>query len=210
MPTVPVTIEIEKCRKSGTDRQWELPAWGHPLAQGVMPLFITFEDHLFPVGTAFTIGRGVAFAVSAGHNIYEALKREETLRHRLFRNDLPPSADLKRAGISLLYLRPKGDSEMSMGIWPLETVEGAPPSDLVIGYPQFHNGFATLVNRLSFDIPPIGEKVWSIGYTDMKPNDGIPIADVRSGKFNVLRTTATGSWWWREASSLLTNSHQAS
>ena len=78
-----VTIEIEKYRNDLSSRQWELPPWGHPISQGVFPLFITFEERLFPVATAFTIGRGVTFVVSAAHNIGEAWKYEGRLSHRL-------------------------------------------------------------------------------------------------------------------------------
>jgi hypothetical protein len=70
--------------------------------------------------------------------------------------------------------------------WPMETVEGAPPTDLVIGYPQFQPDFPTLVNRVSFDVPPIGATVWSIGYTDMEPKR-ISLEDLKTGKFNLLR-----------------------
>lgn len=185
MRTRSVTVEVEKYRTDKSLRRWELPPWGHTLSQGVLPLFITHDGHLFPIGTAFTIGRGVCFAVSAAHNIREAWKHEERLNHLLFTDKLPASADLKEAGISLLYQRPTSTG-ISFGIWPLETVEGAPPSDLVIGYPQFQSDFPTLVNRMSFDIPEIGRTVWSIGYTDMTPAK-IPVADLISGKFDLMR-----------------------
>ncbi len=180
-----VTIEIEKYRNDPSSEQWELPAWGHPISQGVLPLFITFEDHLVPAGTAFTIGRGVAFVVSAGHNIREAFKKEERLRHLLSSRELPESLDLRHAGISVLYHRPNENGGISLTIWPLETVAAAPPTDVVFGFPEFQTNFPTLVHRLSFDLPPIGEKVWSIGYADFKfPPDGIPLEKVRNGTFD--------------------------
>jgi hypothetical protein len=41
---------------------------------------------------------------------------------------------------------------------------------------------------LSFDLPPIGAKVWSIGYADFQfPENGIPLAEVRSGTFDWQR-----------------------
>jgi hypothetical protein len=187
MNPLPVTIEIEKYRSSTDQRSWELPPWAHPLSFGVLPLFITYQDHLFPVGTAFTIGRGISFMVSAAHNIYEALKREERLWHRLNQNDLPPSVNLTQAGIAILHQTPRDNTAISFNILPVETVEGAPPSDLVIGYPKFKEGVAMLVNKLSFELPRIGERVWSIGYADMKPNDGIPISDLRAGRFDIMR-----------------------
>jgi hypothetical protein len=109
------------------------------------------------------------------------------LQHRLLQNDLPPAVELTESGICLLYRRPNEGAEDSLAIWPFETIEGAPPSDLVIGHPQFQSRFPTLVNRISFDVPPIGERVWSIVYTDMEPTSGIPLADVQNGKFNIRR-----------------------
>jgi hypothetical protein len=180
-----VQIEIEKYRKNSSSRQWELPAWGHPISQGVLPLFITFEGRLFPVGTVFTIGRGITFVISAFHNIREAWKHEERLAHLLFTPELPKSIDLRSAGISVLHHRPNDRGGMDITILPLENVAGAPPTDVVFGFPEFQANLPTLVNRLSFDLPPIGEKVWSIGYAEFKfPPDGIPVAEIRNGNFD--------------------------
>ncbi|WP_338693198.1 hypothetical protein V5279_43340 [Bradyrhizobium sp. 26S5] len=67
----------------------------------------------------------------------------------------------------------------------MENVQGAPPTDVVIGYPQFQTEAPSMVNRLSFDLPIIGEKVWSVGYCEFKyPEHGIPLAAVRSGAFD--------------------------
>ena len=74
---------------------------------------------------------------------------------------------------------------MEFTLWPLESVDAGPPTDVVFAFPKFRSGFPTLVNRLSFDIPPIGELVWSIGYTGFKwPDGGIPIDAVRNGTFD--------------------------
>ncbi len=185
MKTTSVTIDIGQYRTDPEQRRWELPSWGHPLSQGVLPLFISHDDHLVPIGTAFTIGRGLCFAVSAAHNVREAWKREQRLNHLLFTEKLRASVELREAGFSLLHQR-STEGGIAFSFWPLETVEAAPPSDLVIGYPQFQSEFPTLVNRLSFDVPEIGRSVWSIGYTEMKP-DRIPLADLSSGKFNLMR-----------------------
>jgi hypothetical protein len=179
-----VDIEIEKYRNDPSSRQWELPPWGHPISQGVLPIFITFEDRLFPVGTAFTIGRGVTFVVSAAHNIREAWKHEERLDHLLAAREIPSSIELQHVGFSVLHHRPNGRGGIDISIWPLENVIGAPPTDVVFGFPEFQTKFPTLVNRLSFDLPVIGEKVWSVGYADIEPRDGIPIADIRNGTFD--------------------------
>jgi hypothetical protein len=152
-----------------------------------MPLFITHQGFLYPIGTAFTIGRVPCLAVSAAHNIRETWRHEKRLSHLLTTDTLPPSVELKEAGVSLLYNRIEEDgSRGRLSIWPLETIEGAPPTDIVIGYPQFQTQFPTLVNRLSFDVPAIGSTVWSIGYTAMQP-DRISLSDLRSGAFDLVR-----------------------
>ena len=186
MNTHPTTMDIGGYRKGESDRRWELPKWRHPLAQGVLPLFITHDDHLYPIGTPFTIGRAIRFAVSAMHNVREAWRYETRHSHLLVSNELPPKLELNQAGISLLYHRVNADGSTGrMAIWPLETMEGAPPSDLIIGYPKFGEGFPTLVNKISFYLPPIGATVWSIGYTDMSPAR-ISLDDFRTGRFNLM------------------------
>src|SRR5262249_54560768 len=122
--TQSVTMEIEEYRADPSSRQWELPPWGHPISQGILPLFITFEGRLFPVGTAFTIGRSVPFIVTAAHNIREVLKYEPRLSHLLTERDLPKAIDLKLAGISVLHHAVNESGHITLNIWPLETVEG--------------------------------------------------------------------------------------
>ena len=181
-------IPIAKYRKSPLDREWELPPWGHPLSRGVLPLFVTFEGRLFPVGTAFTIGRGVVFVVSAAHNVREAWKFEERLSHLLFKDELPSSIELQEVGLSILYQRPEENGDIEVTIWPLETGDGAPPTDIVFASPKHQTVFPTLVHRLSFDLPTVGERVWSIGYCDFKyPEDGIPLADIEKNTFDWQR-----------------------
>jgi hypothetical protein len=180
-----VTIEIEKYRTDVHSREWELPAWGHPIAQGVFPLLISYNDHLFPIGTAFSIGRGVPFIVSAAHNIYEAWKYEPRLAHRALPRELPESIDLKHAGLSISYHRVDDGGRIRFSVWPLETVAGAPPTDVVFGSLKFRTDCPMLVHPLSFDLPTIGEKVWSIGYSAFTfPKNGIPLAAVRRGSFD--------------------------
>src|SRR5882724_7535955 len=113
MRTPSITIEIEKYREDASRRHWALPSWGHSFGQGILPLFVTFQDHLFPVGTAFTIGRGVTFVVSAAHVVREGFKFEPRLDHLLSGGNLPTSIKLKDAGFAVLYHHPNeaGDIE---------------------------------------------------------------------------------------------------
>lgn len=182
-----VSIEILSYRENVWQRQWELPPWGHPLAQGVFPLFYLVDGLLFPVGTAFTIGRGTTFVVSAAHNINEALRREQRLRYHLDRAQMSGNFTLREVGLSVLHQRPGEAGRLDLTIWPLEFVNGAPPTDIVFGFPQFQTEFPTLSSQLSFDLPQVGERVWSIGYTDMAPRTGIPMSAVLDGSFNWLR-----------------------
>jgi hypothetical protein len=191
MPIKNVTIPIEKYRTDASSRRWELPPWGHPFGQGIFPLCITFNNHLHPVGTAFSIGRGVTFIASAAHNIRETWSYEARLTHLLTARDLPKAVELKEAGICVLYHRPNNAGGMEITLWPLENVQGAPPTDVVFGFPQFQGDFPTLVNRLSFDLPTVGEKIWSVGYADFCcSKGGIPLAAVRDGSFNWERDYA--------------------
>jgi hypothetical protein len=165
-----------------------LPLWGHLLSQGVLPLLLSHEDRLYPIGTAFTIGSGPTFFVSAAHNIREAFKHEDRLRHILFDDDPPKKIDLKQVGFYLLHKRQREDRTLEFNLWPLETVETATPTDLVLGFPQFQNSFPTIVNRLGFELPVIGETVWSIGYADLHPIDGgFPMEEVKKGTLDLLK-----------------------
>ena len=133
-----VTIEIKRYRGDRSSRQWELPAWGHPISQGILPLFATFEDYLFPVGTAFTIGRGVPFVVSAAHNIRETLKKEERLSHLLNARELPESCSI--SGMlefpSSITAQIRAAASISLsGHW--RRWLRAPPADVV--FPQFQS-----------------------------------------------------------------------
>jgi hypothetical protein len=173
-----VIAEIEKFRKSQSSRQWELPPWGHPVSQGILPLFIIFENRLIPVGTAFTVGTR-PFVITADHNIREALKHEPRLEHLLIERSLPEAISLHLVGISVLHQRPNQNGGIDFTLWPLETMASAPPTDVVLGSPRFQTSFKTLVHRVSFDLPSIGERVLSIGYTFPKDlAEGIPLSDI--------------------------------
>jgi hypothetical protein len=182
-----IQIPIESFRSDPSRPWWDLPPWGHPLSQGVFPLFIVVAERLIPVGTAFVVGHGISFVISAEHNIREALKHERRLRHLLSAATLPEAIALKEVGISVLHQRWVDDKEAAIHytLWPLQTVAVAPPSDVVFGSPQFQTVFPTLDIPLSFDVPPRGERVWSIGYTDFKfPEGGIDLEALDAGTFS--------------------------
>ncbi|QCO04867.1 trypsin-like peptidase domain-containing protein [Azospirillum argentinense] len=181
-----INIDFQSFRESEDQTCWELPPWGHPASLWALPLFVSSGDHAFPIGTAFFVGRAIRFVVTAAHNISEALKHEQRLAHLLVQGSLPENLDLKSINLWVLYQRindagPSGE----LAFWPLESVDGAPPTDIVFGHPLFSEAYPTISLPLSFSLPRRGEKVWSIGYRDFQfPEEGIPLVDVRNGAFD--------------------------
>jgi hypothetical protein len=187
MKNTNVSIPIERYRKDPAQSAWELPPWGHPLSQGVMPLFISAAGRLIPVGTAFTTGSGVTFVISAEHNIREVFSHERRLGHLKTERTLPEAISLREVGLYVLYQRWHDESEAQIDymLWPLENVDGAPPTDIVFGFPKFQTEWPTLNMRLGLELPQHGERVLSIGYTDFQvPAGGIDLDTVNSGEFN--------------------------
>jgi hypothetical protein len=184
-----ISIPIEKYRVDSSLQYWELPPWGHPLSQGILPLFISVAGRLVPVGSAFTVGSRVAFLVSACHNIREVFSHEPRLRRLVTARTLPEAIEAREVGVYVLHQRWADDTEKTIdfAVWPVESFAGALPSDVALGFPQFTNRLGTLSMPLSFDVPAPGMKVWSIGYTDSKtPAGGIDLEEVRGRKFNWL------------------------
>lgn len=180
-------IPIEKYRKSPSESLWDLPVWGHPLAQGVLPLFFGVAGKLIPIGTAFTLGSTVAFVVTALHNLVEVFDHELRLQHLVRASTLPEAIDVREVEMYVLHQRVSdGDpSELRMTLWPLESFTGAPPSDVAMGFPQFDTTFPTLTMPLSFDVPAPGTRVWAAGYSEFRvPTGGIDLAAVRAGTFD--------------------------
>lgn len=182
-----MNIELAKYRTDPSKASWELPPWGHPLSMGVMPLFLSHAERLFPVGTAFTTGKGVTFAISAAHNIREVFRYEQRLGHLITERTLPEAITLREVGFYILYQRwhDASESTIDFALWPLENFNGAPPTDIVFGFPQFQTDWPTLDMKLGIDLPVHGERVWSVGYTDIEcAPEGIELAAVQSGTFD--------------------------
>ena len=178
-------MNLKEFRKSPDDREWELPAWGHPISQGVMPLFVSVHGRLLPVGTAFTTGKKVQFLVTATHNIDQLVKKDPRFARMIGKGRLEGSHDLSVGyGLYALHHRAEGDKGQ-MTLWPVQKIDGATPTDVVFAHPKFTAGMQTLVSPLSFDIPAVGETVLSVGYADFfYPEDGIDMDLVRSGTFD--------------------------
>ncbi|MDP9812619.1 hypothetical protein J2W42_005489 [Rhizobium tibeticum] len=181
-----ITLDLESFRSDPSQKSWELPPWGHPIAQGILPLFISYDRHFHPIGTAFTVGDGIKFVVSASHNVMEAFKHEARLRHLLGSKELPVALNLKEVGFHVLHQSMEGKEGGRLTLIPLENVTGAPPTDVIFGYPKFVDGLGTINHKISFDLPPVGEKVWSIGYCDFGGRP-IPVSDADDGTFDWMR-----------------------
>lgn len=181
-----VRIDIRGHRPTPDASRWSLPQWGHPLSRGVFPLLLSYDGRIFPIGTAFTIGAGVHFMVSATHNVMEAFKHEQRLHRFLSNRDhLPSSIDLREVAFHLLFREPDASDRLRTYLWPIETAHMGSPTDVVFGFPQFQTSFPVLNQRISFDLPPIGEPIWSFGYSDFRfPEGGIAIQDINEGRFN--------------------------
>ena len=182
-------IPIGQYRTDPSSPVWELPPWGHPLSQGVLPLFLSVAGRLIPIGSAFTVGSGVAFLVSAYHNLKEVFSYEPRLHHLITALTHPEAIETKEVGIYVLHQRWEDSTKTKIhfALWPIESFAGALPSDVTLGFPQFTDRLGTLSMPLSFDVPSPGALVWSTGYADFKfPIEGIDLDEVKGGRFNWL------------------------
>jgi hypothetical protein len=182
-----ITINFDSYKIDPSDTTWALPAWGHPASLGILPLFVTVDNCLIPIGTACSTGRGIKFIVSAEHNIRESLKYEVTLKHLLFEQKLPENIQLKDVGLSVLIQHVSENDQVHVSIVPLENIDGGPPTDIVFGYPKFMEGLGSLAFPLTFDPPEHGDRVWSVGYTNFRfPEGGVPVEKIITGEFDWL------------------------
>jgi len=177
-------MNLRDYRLSPDDREWELPAWGHPIAQGVMPLFIGVHGRLFPIGTAFTTGK-IHFMVTATHNIEQIVARDPRLAKLIGQGRLDGAHSLSDGhALYVLHHRVENDT-VHLTLWPLRKIDGASPTDVVFAYPQYAGEIQTLVSPLSFDMPVIGETLLSVGYAEFTfPEEGIEMAAVQAGTFD--------------------------
>lgn len=135
-----LTINLFAHRPDPAQRSWDLPMWGHPLSKGVLPLFIRAGGLLRPIGTAFWVGSGVPFVVSAMHNLTEALRHEPRYERLLASGDLPAKVDLKNAGLYVLHQDEVTPERGRFTLLPLETANGGPLGDAVFGFPTSSRG----------------------------------------------------------------------
>ena len=184
-PKRTITMNLRDARSDDAQRIWPLPMWGHPASMLVMPLFISTAGSLIPIGTAFAVGAGLGFVMSATHNISEAIRAEGRYERELSSDSLPAEMSLNNVGLSVLHHVPNEKGGIDLNFLPLGSIEGAPPTDVVIGFAKLPEGTPSLSLPLSFAIPAKGETVWSVGYHDFRfPDGGIPIAEIQAGTFD--------------------------
>lgn len=164
---------------------WSLPAWNHPIGQGIMPLFIRSDDRMIPVGTAFLISR-FGLVACAAHCIYQAL------RYRRYGTSIADAFDavnneydLDDVGLSVLHHSLKDDGRTSISLWPLEHVRIGPPSDVVYASLLWAPDILKLSFTLSPGVPRVGKTLLSVGYTEFAfPEGGLPIDRITEGRFD--------------------------
>jgi hypothetical protein len=181
----PVSTDIEATRQPGKNT-WEIPAWGHPLALGVYPFFVTKNRRLIPVGTAFCIS-SLGVSITALHNTLEAARRycENDFMRQM--DTLSAGYTMKDIGMALFHHQALPGGTLSGNISSLEFIEGAPPTDVGYVSPQFQSGFPYLPLPISFAVPRIGSRVVCVGFSDLPvPDGGLSLDDIQCGRINLL------------------------
>lgn len=183
-PHTTIKMNLRDERTDPEASQWDLPPWGHPASLMVMPLFMSVDQHYIPIGSAFALGGGIGLIMSAQHNIMEAVQQEPRLDRRRIEG-LSGPVTLRTTGLSVLHQMETAPGHFQFSFLPFATIEGAPPTDLVIGSIRSEGITPTISLPLSFTFPDKGDVVWSLGYHDFHfPEGGIPIAAIQDGSFD--------------------------
>jgi hypothetical protein len=181
----PVSTDIEAARLPDSN-MWEIPAWGHPLALGVYPFFLTGNRRLIPAGTAFCISNfGVSMTGVCA--IIGAARRHSGDAFIAQRDGLFTSQTMSTLGMALFHHQSLPGSKFSGHISTVEFIQAASPTDAGYVFPQFQNGFLYLPLPLSFAIPRIGSRVVCVGFRDLSgPDAGLSLDDIKCGRINLL------------------------
>lgn len=167
-------------------KAWVVPRWSSPISAGIFPIGVIYNDRFIPLGTAFAISK-LGTVATALHNIKAAFEYDRLGSTLLSSRELPKEASLTDAGIAVLHSEVVGHGRASVNIWPLESCDGAPPTDLAFGSPSMQPALRTLPLPLSFVTPRVGSKVYCVGYGEMRyPEGGISLADLRAGRLDDL------------------------
>lgn len=166
------------------EREWDLPAWNYPLAQGIMPLCSIVNQHLIPIGTAFLISK-LGVVATAAHVISEALRADRAAHQAVINGPSSKEHAVKHVQLAVLHHRRIDGASTQVNVWPLENVQIAHPTDLAFGFLKFQRSFPYMSFTLSPAAPRIGKTVFSLGYCDTKfPDRGIPLREIKDGTFD--------------------------
>jgi hypothetical protein len=171
-------IDLEAHRPPGAS-SWDLPEWGDSLARAVYPLFATKDGRLFPIGTAFCMSK-LGIVASALHNVLAGLRLHRRYEELIRR--LPNDYTLDDMGFSVFHHVPTPGGGFRGTVRGVEGFQGAPPTDIAYGFPQFLQGLELLSAPLSFLVPRVGSRVVCVGYAEMEsPVEGICFEALLSG-----------------------------
>jgi hypothetical protein len=180
-----IQVNFQEGRENGKNT-WDLPDFGHPLSMCVFPLFAEVnsesDPHLFPVGSSFCLN-SLGILATAEHNIRESLKYHWDGINLRQRNQLPESYELKDMGLAIFHHSKKAENSFSANIWPIESLNGAPPTDVIYGFPKFQTTVPRLSFPVSFTVPRIGSKITCFGYTDSSfGEEGLSLKELINGE----------------------------
>lgn len=161
--------------RTGEERTWELPAWGHPLSLGVFPLLVEeSESELRTIGTAFNIGRAGILATAGHLLVEESLKRDRRGLRLLHEPWFPKSLELSEYGNHGLYILYSlaGHEQLHVRLLPIQkasgiltvTPERRRVADLAFVAPDFPRELPRRCLPITFRVPRIGSTIRCIGY----------------------------------------------
>ena len=156
---------------------------GSCTSDGCVSPFFSIDGRLFPIGTAFAVGRGVCFVLSAYHCIRETFNHEPSLKK--YANDEAPKQEVNLEFVNLWILHQDsvGD-ETQLKLCPLEHVAGVLPTDVIFGSPQFTTDVPVYSMSISFGFPAPSSLMWSVGYCNFKcPDGGISQEEIADSEF---------------------------
>ena len=175
-----IVQELDAHRPAGAST-WEMPGWGSPLAAGIFPFAVRTNDRAIPLGTAFCISK-LGLVCSAYHVVHECLKfhpRGDQLRKERWLSD---SADISPLSFDVLHRH-----GTRFTLWPLRTLQGGKPTDIIVAHPHIDGTLAYLALPLSFAVPRVGTRVTAVGYGGMETGSlGISTEKLAAGDTSEL------------------------
>jgi hypothetical protein len=183
---VQITVNFDEFRNSDSASSWQLPPWSHPISSFALPLFMSIDDLLTPIGTAFIISKRLILALTAEHNVREILKKHPKTNKLALQDEISGSHSLPDNYILwLLHQHSDAKGDLTLTLWPLEHAGGPQPSDIIFVTPKAAAALPTLTPKISFEIPQPGTLVRCLGYTNFSfPDGGISLDSVRNGLFD--------------------------